>query len=84
MGRTRRIDTGFLWTQQTAAEKRLQYSNVGHCKMLSVHFAKCRAEAAPAPSSMPEGKAAWEMESDSVHADRQQINGHEEDMGPER
>ena len=28
LGRTRHIDTGLLWTQQTAAEKRLQYNKV--------------------------------------------------------
>ena len=27
-GRTRHIDTGLLWIQQTAAEKRLEYSKV--------------------------------------------------------
>ena len=28
LGRTRHIDTGLLWIQQTAAEKRLKYSKV--------------------------------------------------------
>ena len=28
LGRTRHIDTGLLWIQQTAAEKRLEYSKV--------------------------------------------------------
>ena len=28
LGRTRHIDTGLLWIQQTAAEKRLQYGKV--------------------------------------------------------
>ena len=28
LGRTRHIDTGLLWIQQTAAEKRLEYSKI--------------------------------------------------------
>ena len=28
LGRTRHIDTGLLWIQQTAAEKRLQYHKI--------------------------------------------------------
>jgi hypothetical protein len=100
LGRTRHIDTGLLWIQHTAAEKRLHYSKVlgtinpadlmtnyftseineGHCARLGVHFSKGRAETAPPLSSMLEGKATWEMESDNVAVATTHNNGYEEDM----
>lgn len=92
LGRTRHIDTGLLWIQQTAAEKRLQHSKVlgtinpadlmikylsaeineGHCARLGVQFTRHRAEAAPTPSRMMEGKAVWELDVAGVTARRRE------------
>ena len=68
LGRTRHIDTGFLWIQQTAAEKRLSYGKVlgtdNPADLLTKHLTAeviarhCSKMSAVFPSGRAE-KAPW-------------------------